>query len=59
MKDDSRARPVAVTLWAGVIVTTSILLTLVHAAVSQPYVSLDALARFEERPPSSIACWCR
>jgi hypothetical protein len=51
MKDDSRARPVAIVLWATVVVTISVLLTLVHAGVSQPYLSLDTLARFEERAP--------
>jgi hypothetical protein len=51
MKDDSRARPVAVALWAVLVATIAVLLAIAHAAVSQPYVSLDALARFEERAP--------
>ena len=51
MKDGSRARPVAIVFWAMLVATISVLLTLVHAAVSQPYVSLDTLARFEERAP--------
>jgi hypothetical protein len=51
MKDDSGAHPVALGLWTILMSATSLLLTLVHAAVSQPYVSLDGLTRFEERAP--------
>jgi len=50
MKADSHPRPaVAVALWAVLVIRISVLLTLVHAAVSQPHVPLEALARFEER----------
>jgi len=51
MKDDSGSRSVAVGFWALIVAAVSVMLTLVHAAVSQPFVSLDALARFEERAP--------
>lgn len=51
MKDDSVARSVAAGLRALIVAAVSLMLTLVHAAVSQPFVSLDGLARFGERAP--------
>jgi hypothetical protein len=49
MKADSHPRPaVAVALWAVLVITISVLLTLVHAAVSQPHVSLEALAHADD-----------